>query len=145
MSLVSRLTAWILKLPPAETYDIRIGGQIQVHMPDGVVLLADHYAPRTGKQRPTVLVRSPYGRSRFWGLLLGRPFAERGFQALIQSCRGTFGSGGEFNAFRNEQADALATLERLKKQPWYSGALATVGPSYLGFVHWATALGAGAA
>ncbi|MFX1537287.1 MAG: CocE/NonD family hydrolase [Promethearchaeota archaeon] len=63
-------------------------------MPDGVVLLTDHYYPRKGGKRPTILVRSPYGRKGFFGLLYGRLVAERGFQVLVQSCRGTFGSGG---------------------------------------------------
>jgi hypothetical protein len=67
-------------------------------MPDGAVLLADRYAPRGADRPPLLLVRSPYGRRRSWGLLFGRPFAERGFQAVIQSCRGTFGSGGTLDA-----------------------------------------------
>ena len=42
---------------------------------------------------------------------LGRLYAERGYQVIVQSCRGTFGSGGEFVPVRNEQADGRATLE----------------------------------
>jgi putative CocE/NonD family hydrolase len=108
-------------------------------MPDGVTLLGDHYFPRGGGSRPTVLVRSPYGRTGLWGMLFGRPFAERGFQVFIQSCRGTFGSGGTFDTFRHERADGLATVEWMKQQPWFSGELVTAGPSYLGFVQWAIA------
>ncbi len=144
MSIASRLISWFFKFPPAETYDIVIERDHKVPMPDGVALLADHYYPRGGSQRPTILVRSPYGRAGIFGALFASPFAERGFQVLIQSCRGTFGSGGDFNAFRNERADGLATLAWLKQQPWFSGELATVGPSYLGFVQWAIAAEAGA-
>lgn len=143
MSLLNRLVSWLLKLPPAETYDVVLERNIKVPMPDGVALLADHHYPRNGGQRPTILVRSPYGRSGLFAALFASPFAERGFQVLIQSCRGTFGSGGDFNAFRNERADGLATLEWLKQQPWFSGEFATVGPSYLGFVQWAMAAEAG--
>lgn len=143
MTLASRVIARAFRLPRAETYDIVVERDLPVPMPDGVVLLADHYYPRGGGRLPTVLVRSPYGRAGVFGLIAARPFAERGFQALIQSCRGTFGSGGQFDAFRNERADGLATLEWLRKQPWYSGAFATVGPSYLGFVQWAIAAAAG--
>src|SRR4029079_6743802 len=71
------------------------------------------------------------------------PFAERGFQVLLQSCRGTFGSGGIFDPFRNEEADGLATLAWLEEQPWFNGDLATLGPSYLGNVQWAIAAEAG--
>ena len=81
-------------------------------MDDGAVLLADRYVPRNPAWRrraPTVLVRSPYGRRGPVGLLFGRLLAERGLQAVVQSVRGTFGSGGAFDPF-DERADGLATL-----------------------------------
>ncbi|MFX1373888.1 MAG: CocE/NonD family hydrolase [Promethearchaeota archaeon] len=105
-------------------------------MPDGVDLLADHYYPLGEKKPPTVLVRSPYGRRIVFGLLFGRFFAERGFQVLIQSCRGTFGSGGKFYPFVNEHNDGIATIEWIKNQDWFSGELVTNGLSYLGYVQW---------
>jgi hypothetical protein len=89
-----------------------------------------------------VLVRSPYGRRQFVGLLFGRLLAERGLQVVIQSVRGTFGSGGAFSPF-DERADGLATLRWLRAQPWHSGPVGTIGPSYLGFVQWAIAGEAG--
>ena len=58
---------------------------------------------------PVILLRSPYGRRPLG--MLGRLFAERGYQVVIQSCRGTFGSGGQLVPFRNEEADGRATLE----------------------------------
>lgn len=139
MSMISRLLGLLLRLPPAETHDVVVERDLKVAMPDGVLLLGDHYFPRAGGKRPTVLVRTPYGRAGLWGMLFGRPFAERGFQVFIQSCRGTFGSGGTFDAFRHERADGLATVEWIKQQPWFSGELVTAGPSYLGFVQWAIA------
>lgn len=145
MSLTSRFVGLLLKLPPAETHDVTVDRDLKVPMHDGITLLADHYYPRRGGTRPTILVRSPYGRSGLWGMLFGPTFAERGFQVFIQSCRGTFGSGGTFDAFRNEHADGLATLEWIKKQPWFSGELAMVGPSYLGLVQWAVAADVGPA
>jgi hypothetical protein len=76
------------------------------------------------------------------GLLFGRLLAERGLQVVIQSVRGTFGSGGEFNPF-DERADGLATLRWIRDQPWHSDRIATIGPSYLGIVQWAVAPEAG--
>ena len=143
MSILSRVVGWYFRLPPAETHDVGVQRNLGAPMPDGVTLLADRYYPRRGGLAPLILVRSPYGRAGSLGLVFGRTFAERGFQVLIQSCRGTFGSGGTFDAFRNEQADGLATLTWLKQQPWYPGAFATLGPSYLGFVQWAIAAEAG--
>jgi hypothetical protein len=40
MSLISRLIGWAASLAPADTYDVAIECNIQVPMPDGVVLLA---------------------------------------------------------------------------------------------------------
>ncbi len=145
MTLVSRLVGWIAHLPPADTYDVAVDRDLQISMPDGAVLLADHYYPRRGKTPPTVLVRSPYGRTGIYGLLFARLIAERGFQVLIQSCRGTFGCEGEFDAFRNERADGLATLAWLQQQPWFTGEFATTGLSYLGLVQYAIASEAGPA
>jgi putative CocE/NonD family hydrolase len=139
MSITSRFMGWAFKLPPAETHDVVVEKDLKVTMPDSVTLLADHYYPRGLGERPTVLVRSTYGRAGFFGLLYGRPIAERGFHVLIQSCRGTFGSGGELDPFHQERADGLATVEWLKMQDWFNGELATVGGSYLGFVQWAIA------
>lgn len=143
MSLTGRLMTWWMHLPPAETRDIVITRNIQVPMPDGVILLADHYAPRTGPKLPTLLIRSPYGRRGFFGSMLALPYAERGYQVLIQSCRGTAGSGGQFIYTRNEHDDGLASIEWIKRQEWFSGELATLGGSYLGFVQWAVAADAG--
>ena len=143
LPILSRVLTRLFKLPPAETYNVVVEHNLRVPMRDGTVLLADHYYAPHRRTAPTILVRSPYGRAGVFALLFARPFAERGFQVLIQSCRGTFGSGGEFNAFRNEQRDGLDTLAWLQQQPWFSGQLATIGPSYLGLVQWAIAAQAG--
>jgi uncharacterized protein len=143
MSLVSRVTSLLLHLPPAETYDVAVTRDLQILMPDGKVLLGDHYRPRSGPNLPTILVRSPYGRGGFFAAVCARPFAERGYQVLIQSCRGTDGSEGQFVYARNEHIDGLATIEWIKQQEWFSGELALLGPSYLGFVQWAIAADAG--
>ncbi|WNG61333.1 CocE/NonD family hydrolase [Archangium gephyra] len=143
MTLASRFLARLLTFPPADTHDVLVERDVEVPMPDGVKLLADRYYPRQGGKLPTILVRSPYGRRGFFGLQYGRVFAERGFQVLVQSVRGTFGSGGQLDPFRNERDDGLATVEWMKQQPWFSGEFAMHGPSYLGLVQWAVAREAG--
>jgi putative CocE/NonD family hydrolase len=72
-------------------------------------------------------------------LALARPLAERGFQVLIQSVRGTFGSEGLFDPMRCEREDGLATLDWVVKQPWFGDSIVLVGASYLGYVQWAVA------
>lgn len=141
MSILTRIIARLAKLPPAQTYDIRVERDLHVPMADGVLLLTDHYAPQGQDKLPTILIRSPYGRDA--GNLLGPIFAERGYQVVVQSTRGTFGSGGKFDPFGDEKDDGVAAIAWIKQQPWYSGKLAMFGPSYLGYVQWSVAEAAG--
>lgn len=140
MSLASALLARIARLPAAQSEDVVCEQDLRMTTDDGSVLLADRWAPRAtcSTPQPTVLVRSPYGRRQVFGLIFGRTLAERGLQVIVQSTRGTFGSGGEFNPF-DERADGLATLDWIRAQPWHAERIALVGPSYLGLVQWAVA------
>lgn len=112
-------------------------------MADGVLLLADHYAPAGGGPAPVVLMRSPYGRRGLFSWYYGRGFARQGFHVVIQSCRGGFGSGGLHDPLGDERDDGLATVAWLREQPWYGGSFAMFGPSYLGYTQWAIAPEAG--
>jgi hypothetical protein len=105
-------------------------------MRDQVQLRADLYTP-SGEVRGTILVRSPYGRAGLMAMLFCRPFAMQGYRVLSVSCRATFGSGGELNAFTGEIDDGLDTVQWMREQPWFNGAFATMGTSYLGFTQWA--------
>jgi putative CocE/NonD family hydrolase len=142
MTLLSRLLSRMAHLPLAETPHVLVERDLKVTMPDRVVLLADRYAPQGIEKPPLILVRSPYGRRGLFGLIYGRLLAERGFQVVMQSTRGTFGSGGILSPFE-EHDDGLATVAWLKQQPWYPGSFMTTGGSYLGFVQWAIARDAG--
>jgi putative CocE/NonD family hydrolase len=139
-----------LRLGPARN-KITIDRGMRVPMRDGTILLADHYVPMAAQSRAlpadsggppagpaTVLIRCPYGRGpQFavgaWAL------AERGYHVLLQSCRGTFGSGGRFTPAVDEAADGQDTVAWLRGQPWFSGRLALTGQSYLAFTAWAIA------
>ncbi|CAM3989063.1 hypothetical protein TSOC111612_23970 [Tsukamurella ocularis] len=105
-------------------------------MRDGIDLIADRYVP-TGQALGTVLVRSPYGRRPPYSNLYAHVFAERGYQVVMQSCRGTFGSGGVAPEISAEPNDAQDTVAWLREQPWFTGTFATVGMSYLGWTQWA--------
>ncbi len=144
MSLASEVLGRRMRLPRAETVDVICEQDLRVVMDDGATLLADRWVARAARDRPqpTVLVRSPYGRRQFVGLLFGRLLAERGLQVVIQSVRGTFGSEGEFSPFV-ERDDGLATLRWLREQPWHGDRIGMMGPSYLGLVQWAVAPEAG--
>jgi putative CocE/NonD family hydrolase len=138
VTLLSELAGRSMGLPAPLTREVDVEHDLEAVMDDGVVLLADHYAPRGAGRLPVVLVRTPYGRRGAVGLIYGRLIAERGFQVVIQSVRGTFGSGGAFAPF-DERADGLATLRWLATQPWCDGPIGMIGSSYMGLVQWAVA------
>lgn len=137
MTLLSSLMGPALGYGKRTTRKLAIDRRIEAPMRDGIVLLADRYRPAHLDRGPVVLVRSPYGRDFLGGMLWGRLYAERGYQVLIQSVRGTHGSGGEFKAVSQEHEDGVDTLEWLRAQPWCDGRIAMIGPSYLGYVQWA--------
>jgi predicted acyl esterase len=118
---------------PRNSYAINA---VRVPLRDGVTLLGDHYAPTTTSPRGTVLIRSPYGRGFPSSSLNGRMFAARGYHVVIQSVRGTFGSGGTFEPMSQETHDGQDTVAWLRTQPWFDGRLATLGGSYLGWTQW---------
>ncbi len=128
----------MLGLPPPTTrYTV---SSVRVPMRDGIALAADHYAPAMPSgSRPagTVLVRGAYGRGFPFALTFARLYAARGYHVVLQSVRGTFGSGGEFEPMVNEAADGADTAAWLRQQPWFTGRFATIGVSYLGYTQWA--------
>src|SRR5512139_55796 len=142
MPLRVRLNTPTLRLPRGR-YRIGTERNIPITMPDGVTLLADRYYPIGLHRPPAILVRSPYGPRGLTSVINGLPFAHFGFQVLVQSVRGTFGSGGEFDPLGSEREDGLATVRWLKEQPWFGGSFALFGASYLGYSAWAIAKEAG--
>ncbi|MFN8450534.1 MAG: hypothetical protein U0521_18595 [Anaerolineae bacterium] len=73
-----RIYALVFRLSPVNNR-VTVEHGLRVPMTDAVTLAADHYAPGQPGSYPTILIRSPYGRSeRFggFGLLLAF-FAQR--------------------------------------------------------------------
>jgi len=133
---VLRKLSGVLHLTPPTTGFV-IDRRLQVPMRDGVALIADHYVPQTTTPSGTLLVRGPYGRGWPFAAVFGSVYAARGYHVLIQSVRGTFGSGGDFDPFVHEIDDGADTVAWLRDQPWFTGTFATMGLSYLGFTQWA--------
>ncbi len=139
--LIARLSG----LPPAR-YGVAVERGLPIPMRDGVTLKADHYAPKGQDSFPTILLRTPYGRgsdlrfpfSLLFAALPHRRVAARGYHVVAQTVRGRFDAGGVFTPFVDEADDGGATLEWLRAQPWFDGRLGLMGPSYLGYVQWAT-------
>ncbi|KAJ4982703.1 hydrolase [Stagonosporopsis vannaccii] len=139
-AIVDRFFARQLGLPP-EISSWKVSG-ISIPVQDGTAqfkLVGDLYQPLftdDTKPKGTILVRSPYGRHIAYALTNARFHAARGYNCLLVSSRGTFGSGGSFEPWRNEEKDGHVVVEWMRKQDWYTGTFATQGSSYLGFVQW---------
>jgi uncharacterized protein len=137
VTLASRAFAARFRIGPPLTSGLVCHPAVTVRATDGVALLTDVYLTHPEKPRPVVLLRSPYGRRGPYGSI-ARLFAERGYHAVVQSTRGTFGSGGQID-FDCEAADGRATADWIVEQPWSNGAIAGFGVSYLSFTQLALA------
>lgn len=142
MTIVSRAFAAVAKLPAPLTRRVTVHRGLSVRARDGIILKTDLYEPAGIDDAPVLLVRTPYGRGAPSNLI-ARAVAERGYRVVVQSCRGTADSGGTFEPMRNEKNDGLDCIDWLQRQPWYRGAFAMFGPSYVGFTQWAVAADAG--
>jgi uncharacterized protein len=136
VTVSSRVFAAMLKTGPAVTRDVVVERDVAVPA-DGVSLLTDVYLARAREPLPVILIRSPYGRRWPYGMI-ARLFAERGYHAVVQSTRGTFGSGGQID-FDREAADGRAAADWIIKQPWSNGEIGGFGGSYLTFTQLALA------
>jgi uncharacterized protein len=108
-------------------------------MRDGTILRADIYRPAAGGPFPVLLVRTPYGEPMVRAAPVF-PAIDAGFAVVLQHCRGTGTSDGEFTPFENESDDGVDTVEWCARQPWCNGRVGTYGPSYLGMVQFAAAV-----
>jgi putative CocE/NonD family hydrolase len=122
-------------------HKVTIERNIAVPMPDGVILIADRYAPQDGGPRPAIIMRTPYNRTG--GTVIGGIFpwyfASYGYNVVIQDVRGRFASGGEYAPFLYEAEDGAATVAWTLQQPWCDGAVGMWGASYLGYCQWSAA------
>jgi putative CocE/NonD family hydrolase len=124
---------------PAE-HRVCVEHGVAMTTPDGVVLRADIHRPCALAKAPAVLVRIPFSaglKNELGAGALAHYWAARGYNAVIQGTRGRYKSGGTYYPLRNERADGIATLEWLKRQPWFDGRVATWGASAYGYTQWA--------
>ncbi|MET8419295.1 CocE/NonD family hydrolase [Streptomyces sp. NPDC005134] len=119
-------------------YDI----DVRVPMRDGVALAANVWRPTEGKA-PTLLVRLPYGKDgTIWGhdtMPNSSALLEAGYALVVQDCRGTYRSEGEFVPHMADRADGADTVAWITDQPWSDGTVGMFGASYLGMVQWEAA------
>ena len=119
---------------------IRVDTGVAVPMRDGVVLRADLYRPPGDGRFPVLVHRTPYSRAESPSDPLVLAAVRRGYAVVLQDVRGRYGSGGVFEAYRQEGKDGYDTIEWAAHQPWSNGAVGTFGLSYPGAVQWLAAV-----
>lgn len=124
-------------------YDVIVEREIMVPMRDGVRLATDLYLPaRDGRaldeKRPAILMRIPYDRTKAFVDHI-RFFAERGYLAVTQDCRGRFASEGKFFSFRQEPEDGFDTIAWLARHKACNGKVGMFGVSYMAWVQYEAA------
>lgn len=102
---------------------------------DGVALRTIVYLPEGEGPWPTLLTRTPYGFIEPIEDVNGREYASRGFAYVVQFCRGTGGSEGDWTPNENERNDGIDTVHWLDAQPW-AGNIGIHGVSYMAYTTW---------
>jgi uncharacterized protein len=111
---------------------------IQVQMRDGIHLATDVYSDPSLGKAPTVLMRTPYNKSKAKGT--AERLVKAGYSAVIQDCRGANASEGIFAPYYNEGQDGYDTIEWITHQAWSNGRVGMTGGSYVGAVQWQAAV-----
>ena len=116
---------------------------VMMPMPDGVKLATTVYLPQDGAGPwPTVLIRTPYGRTNEEFVEYGKDMAGIGIAVVFQDQRGRYDSEGEDISFFADKADGPATIDWIVAQPWSNGRVATEGGSAMGIIQYLMAPGA---
>ena len=109
---------------------------------DGKRLYSDVYRPAGGSELPTLLRRTPYGRT-VNDLALsfneGHYFASHGYLVVVQDTRGRHGSEGVWHPLVYEARDGYDAVEWAADLPGSNGRVGTFGQSYGAIVQYLTA------
>ncbi|MFJ5708314.1 CocE/NonD family hydrolase [Streptomyces sp. NPDC093105] len=103
--------------PPAAAHTVRVDG-----------LVTDVRLPEGPGPFPTVLIRTPYDRTRHSAE--ARAWARHGFAAVVQDVRGRHASPGRWRPYACETDDGAATARWIRRRPWSDGRLVAAGASY---------------
>ena len=111
-------------------------------MRDGIELATDVYRPEGPSRYPVVLMRLPYNKELPVLLFLSGDIlriAQAGFAVVVQDCRGTFQSDGEFSPYFQEAEDGADAIAWAAEQNWSDGNVGMMGASYYGATQWLAA------
>ena len=115
---------------------------LQVPMRDGVMLATDVYRPAGAGPFPVVMMRLPYNKEQPVLLFLAGDIlrvAQAGYAVVVQDCRGTWASEGEFSPYFQEAEDGADAIAWAAAQVWSTGDVGMMGASYYGATQWLAA------
>lgn len=103
----------------------------------GIKLRTQMCLPNTDKPCPVVVVRCPYLPAQLTIDKLTEPaqYASRGIGYIIQNCRGTGGSEGQYQPNIFEREDGLSLVQWLNGQSWVK-SIGLTGTSYMSLTCW---------
>ena len=113
--------------------------EFMMEMPDGIRLRTFLYRECGGKKNiPVIVQRTPYLHAFDTYKMHAENIAKRGFGYILQFCRGTGGSEGEWIPNINERKDGITLLQWLEEQEWVE-SVGYWGDSYLALTGWCMA------
>ena len=112
--------------------------EIMLPCADGVRLRTQYFLPERICPAPTVVIRSCYPHQEPMLLIQAEAYAKRGFGFVLQWCRGTGGSEGEWEPNVHDRADGLCLMHALQQDDRI-GPIGYLGDSYLAFTGWVMA------
>lgn len=127
----------------ATSGNVRILFDRRVPMRDGVTLSADVYLPakaEEGERHPVILTRTPYLKANTSILDSAKYFCEHGYALVAMDVRGRGDSDGDFTPYVHDGRDGYDAIEWCAEQAWSTGAVGTLGGSYLGRIQWLAAM-----
>ena len=131
-----------MKLGP---HDVQVTRDVMTTMRDGIELACDIYRPADSgvalqQPQPVVLNRTPYNKLELdEGPSWPRLFASHGYVAVVQDCRGCYGSGGDVDFLWPEADDGYDTVRWIAEQSWCDGRVAMWGTSWQSWTQTAAA------
>ena len=111
---------------------------LRIKVRDGVEMAADVLLPAGEGPFPSVVLRTPYARSRYagssknWILRL----VDCDYAVVIVDIRGRNDSDGQWVPWRKDPQDAYDVIEWAATQSWCTGKIGMVGGSYEGLTQW---------
>lgn len=112
--------------------------ELLLPMADGVRLWTRISRPAGQQTFPVLINRSCYPLYLPVYDVYARELTRRGYGYVLQLCRGTGPSEGEWQPYVNERADGKVTIDWLDAQPW-AESIGYFGASYLAYTGWAVA------